>query len=179
MHHLRFYGYIPTVTRFNEPDPILNQFGIEAAEIQRNIFELHGEITNRGLEKSRNLETHQGLAYCHTTLIFLFNTFDYYHCWHLNHSPHLSTCEISHHVDQILQQAELILNTLGGSGLLLIFPLRVAGTRAESRVQKARILGLLDRIFKRGFIVAGRIKVDLHQLWDWKARLDSLPETVE
>ncbi|OKO97871.1 hypothetical protein PENSUB_9797 [Penicillium subrubescens] len=68
---------------------------------------------------------------------------------------------------------------LGGSGLLLIFPLRVAGTRAESRVQKARVLGLLDSIFKRGFLVASRIKVDLHQLWDWKARLDSLPETRE
>lgn len=148
--------------------------------IQRDILNLHGGITNMGLGKSPNdLQTHQGLAYCHATLIFLFNTFDYYHCWHLDHSPHLSTCDLSHHVDQILQQAELFLDTPGGSGLLLVFPLRVAGTRAENRVQKARVLGLLNRIFKRGFIVASRIKVDLHQLWDWEARLDSQSEIME
>lgn len=112
-------------------------------------------------------------------LIFLFNTFDYYHCWHLDHSPHLSTSEISHHFDHILQQAELLLDTPGGSGLMLVFPLLVAGTRAESHVKKAKVLGLLERIFKRGFSVASRIKSDLHQRWDWEARLGSLPETME
>jgi hypothetical protein len=167
------------VTSFDMPDPILAQFGIEASEIQHNIFELHGEITDRGFGKSPNMQSHQGLAYCHALLIFLFNTFDYYHCWHLDHSPRLSMCEISHHVDHILQQAELILNTTGGSGLLLVFPLRVAGTRAKTLVQKATVLGLLDRIFKRGFIVASRITADLCQLWDWKARLDSLPKAME
>lgn len=160
-------------------DPILAQFGLEAAEIQRDIFQVHGEITNRDLGKSPNLQIHEALAYCHAMLIFLFNTFDYYHCWHLDHSPRLSTCEISHHVEQILQQAELILNTPGGSGLLLVFPLRVAGTRAKSRVQKDTVLGLLERILNRGFIVASRIKDDLHQFWDWQARLDSLPEGME
>ncbi|KAF3398178.1 hypothetical protein F1880_006495 [Penicillium rolfsii] len=178
--NIRFYAYIRTVTTFDMPNPILGQFGIEAAEIQCEIFKLHREITNRGFGKSQKVsQTHLGLACCHAMLIFLFNTFDYYRCWHLDHSPYLSASEISHHVEQILQQAEFLLDTPGGSGVLLVFPLRVAGTRAESRFQKARVLDLLDRIIKQGFIVATRIKVDLHEYWDWKARSDSLPEMIE
>lgn len=164
---------------FDIPDPTLDQFGVEAAEIQNDIYKLYSEIQNTDPERSKSLPFHQALSYYHAILLDLFNTFDYYHCWHLDHSPYLSRCEINHHVNQILQRAEIILDTPGGCGLLLILPLRVAGTRAETDIQKATVQALLDSIFKRGFIVAARIKDDLHLLWDWKGRLDSPLEGVE
>lgn len=158
---------------------MLEQFGLEAAVIQNGISSLHAEITDMARGKTQNLQYHQTLLYCNTLSIFLFNTFDYYACWHLGHSPYLSAGEISHHVDQILQRAELILDTLGDSGVLLIFPLRVAGTRAETTLQKAKALALLDRIVKSGFIVANRIKDDLQDFWEWKAMSEYPSEVVK
>lgn len=158
---------------------MLEEFGLEAAVIQNKISSLHADITDMALGKSPNLQYHQSLLYCNTLSIFLFNTFDYYACWHLGHSPYLSAGEISYHVDQIFQRAELILDTLRGSGVLLIFPLRVAGTRAETTLQKAKALALLDRIVKSGFIVANRIKVDLQEFWEWKAISEYLSEVVK
>jgi hypothetical protein len=157
----------------------LNRLGFEAAEIQNDIFDLYGKITHASLKSSTNIYFRETLPYYHAMLIFLFNTFDYYHCWHLAHSPYLSANQISRHVDQILHQAGIILDSPGGSGPLLIFPLRVAGTRAGTDVQRSTVLTLLDCIFKRGFIVASRIKDDLGQLWDWQGRSDSLPVGLE
>ncbi|CEO59572.1 hypothetical protein PMG11_04245 [Penicillium brasilianum] len=174
----RFYDHLPRVTRFDISDPILNQLGLEAEEIQNDIFDLYGKITHASLKNSPNIHFRQTLPYYHAMLIFLFNTFDYYRCWHLAHSPYLSPNEISRHVDQILRQAGIILDS-GGSGLLLIFPLRVAGTRAGTDVQRSTVLTLLDCIFKRGFIVASRIKDDLDQLWDWQGGSDFLPVGLE
>lgn len=82
-------------------------------------------------------------------------------------------------MDQIFQRAEVMLNTLVGSVVLLIFPLRVIGTHAETNLHKAKVLALMDRICKCGFIVAHSIKDDLQRLWDWKARSESLSEVVK
>ncbi|KAJ5359737.1 uncharacterized protein N7496_012150 [Penicillium cataractarum] len=171
----RFFNYIPKVASFDIRDPILDHLGFEAFGIQRDLFELHGQITNSSLGDPRNLHFRQALPYYHATLLFLFNTFDYYGCWNLDYSPYLSRDDIGQHVDQILHQAGILLNSHGESGILLIFPLRVAGTRAETDDQRSAVLVLLDCIFKRGFIVVNRIKDDLHQFWDWKDRSGTFP----
>ena len=175
----RFFNYIPKVASFDIRDPILDHLGFEAFGIQRDLFKLHGQITNSILRDPRNLHFRQASSYYHATLLFLFNTFDYYGCWNLDYSPYLSRNEIGQHVDQILHQAGILLNSPGESGLLLIFPLRVAGTRAETDDQRSAILTLLDCIFKRGFIVVNRIKDDLHQFWGWKERSGTLPGGVQ
>jgi hypothetical protein len=149
----------------------LENFGLEATAIYNEIASLHAQTTNTGLMGLPGLQYYQTLLYCNTMSIFLFNTFDYYHCWHLDRSPYMSAQEISRHVDQISHLAELILNTPGGSGVLLIFPLRVAGTRADTDVQRSKVLALLDHIARCGFIVANRIRDDLQELWDWKANI--------
>ncbi|KAL5364825.1 hypothetical protein BJX96DRAFT_188096 [Aspergillus floccosus] len=171
----RFYQYVASVASFDGFDPFLEHFGLEAATIQNEISTLQAQTINTGLLGFPSLEYYQILLYCHTMSIFLFNTFDYYHCWHLDHSPYMSAQETGRHVDQISRLADLILNTPGGSGILLIFPLRVAGTRADTDLQKAKVLDLLDRIARCGFIVANRIRDDVEDLWGWKANSLDLP----
>lgn len=47
----------------------------------------------------------------------------------------------------------------------MFFPLRVAGSRAEGKEQRDDILGMLSRVAQRGFVVAGRIRDDLQEVW--------------
>ncbi|KAL2819214.1 hypothetical protein BJX63DRAFT_31696 [Aspergillus granulosus] len=117
-------------------------------------------------------EFYLALAGCHALLVFLSNNYNYYQFWHDVPAPRLSQEELSDHVESILQQADHVLKASDVSSVLLLFPLRVAGTHAENGI-RARILGLLDCVFARGFVVSRRIKDDLHEYWDDKDSLVS------
>lgn len=163
----------------DKSDLFIEQLGTEGVEIQDGIYKWHREATARfDRGENSNFSCHQGLAYCHALLIFLFNSFDYYPYLNLKHAPRLSRVQIDHHVDSILEQADCLLNVSGGAGVLLLFPLRVAGTRAKE-IQRERILDMLDRVLKSGFVVSERIKTDLQEYWDYKKKLASTVEILE
>lgn len=162
-----------------KPDPFIDKLGTEGVEIQDSLFKWLREApaqSDRG--KGPNFGYHQALAYCHALLIFLFNSFEYYPHLNPKHAPRLSQLRVDYHVDSILEQADSILNISAGSGVLLFFPLRVAGTRAKE-IQRARILGMLDRVLQSGFVVSERIKADLQEYWDYKKRIASTVEIFE
>lgn len=115
------------------------------------------------------------IIYYHATLIFLSGIFDYRNYWDNIATPTLPTSEIQEHLSAILTMTELAIKTSNLAGVLLLFPLRVAGARARSSTQKAAILGMLQNISLKNFIVAGAFVVDLTELWQTpgKANLNS------
>jgi hypothetical protein len=104
--------------------------------------------------------------YYHATQIFLSGIFDYrYHHWEGIPTPKLSAVDIQNHVTAILRGSESALNKTNIAGILLFFPLRVAGARARTAVEQQAILNMLHQIECRNFIVAGAFVDDLKELW--------------
>ncbi|KAL4876488.1 hypothetical protein BJY04DRAFT_222968 [Aspergillus karnatakaensis] len=110
------------------------------------------------------------MASCHALVIFLSNNYGYYDFWQGRAAPRLSPEEQSYHVACILQYAQHLVTSSTVSSVLLLFPLRVAGTQAEGPMREV-ILGLLDYILAQGFVVARRIKDDLHEVWEYNDSL--------
>jgi len=104
--------------------------------------------------------------YYHSTSIFLSGIFDYrYHHWEGIPTPRLPAVDIQNHVTAILSGSETALKKTNIAGILLFFPLRVAGARARTAVEQQAILSMLHQIERRNFIVAGAFVEDLKELW--------------
>jgi hypothetical protein len=95
----------------------------------------------------------------------------FYTCWDEDSIPTLTTDEIESHVSAVISQASEVLNNSTIPGLLLLFPLRMAGANTNNPLQKDQIVRLLKRISETGFVVSNRIVVDLEEVWAYKAVL--------
>lgn len=159
---------------------LIEELGKEGIQIQQDINQWHRDAAARlPRNNHRNSRHHKALIYGHASLIFLANTFDYYPFWNQRSAPRLSQVQIDDRIDSILDQADSILNGSGGSAVFLLYPLRIAGTRANSEAQRARILDTLKRVFESGFVVSDRIKQDLLEYWEYKKRLGLAGRTAE
>jgi hypothetical protein len=161
----RFFESIPELAS-PESSTLIDTLGNEGLEIQSSIYAWH-ENASRQQESEQTVDSrmHLALACYHSLLVFLSNNYNYYRFWHNTAAaPRLSQEEIQQHAESIIQHAENILKALEVSSVLLLFPLRVAGTHAESGT-RTRILRLLDGVFARGFVVSSRIKEDLNEYW--------------
>lgn len=94
--------------------------------------------------------------------------YTFYTCWGEETIPRLTTSEIESHVSAIVCYAGQIVDSPNVPGLLMLFPLRMAGANTNDPSQKDRILRLLKRISQTGFIVSNRITVDLEEVWAYK-----------
>jgi hypothetical protein len=127
-------------------------------------------LTNNDSENSRAQDI-LSLAYYHASSIFLSGIFDYRPQFMLYQIPSLTEEEIQTHVEGILTNTEIALNKTNLAGILLFFPLRVAGARTKCELQKKDILEMLGEITKRSFVVADAFREDLTGLWAEKDRL--------
>jgi hypothetical protein len=108
-----------------------------------------------------------GYAYFHAISVYLSGTYDYHIHWNgpdAPHAPILQRSQIDLHVSEVLRISQDLL-ALGISGVLLFFPLRVAGARAVDSFSRTTILNLLHTTARRGFIVAEAFTIDLTELW--------------
>jgi hypothetical protein len=108
-----------------------------------------------------------GHVYYHAISILLSGTFDYHVHWTWPDAPCapiLDRRQIDWHVSEILRLSQELL-AIGVSGVLLFFPLRVAGARAIDETSRTVILDLLHTTARRGFIVAEAFTTDLSDLW--------------
>jgi len=103
--------------------------------------------------------------YYHAISIFLSGIFDYRSHWNEMPNPALAMSVIENHVSAILTCTEIALQTTNVAGALFLFPLRVAGARVGSSVQKEAIIMMLRAISTGNFVVAGAFVEDLTQLW--------------
>ncbi|RFU34913.1 hypothetical protein B7463_g1372, partial [Scytalidium lignicola] len=151
------------------PDNILFDLALAGHRIQSNLNEWHLRFQQWGKQAFATSSDEQSLlasTYYHAISIFLSGIFDYN--MEFNHiiTPALPLKVIQFHVTNILDLAELILHTTRLSRVLLFFPLRVAGARARTTLQKGMILLMLKEISTRSFIVADAFTTDLQRLWD-------------
>jgi hypothetical protein len=108
-------------------------------------------------------------VYFHAISIYLSGHFDYRYQFNHILSASLPSKEIDVHVREILQHTEEALKTTRLAGILFLFPLRVAGARARTAVQRLRILEMLDGISDKSFVVAHAFSEDLKDLWKYVA----------
>ena len=98
-------------------------------------------------------------------IVILSGIFDYRSYWVDVHIPILQNTEVQEHVSEILSITKSALETTNLAGILLFFPLRVAGARVSIMGQKQLILEFLREISNKNFVVAGAFVQDLTQLW--------------
>jgi hypothetical protein len=109
--------------------------------------------------------------YHHAISIYLSGTFDYFPYWDESGipTPSIPSSQIQAHVKAILGMVAMALNETNLAGILFLFPLRVAGARAQSLEHKVEITRMLGIITKKGFVVADAFMMDLEDLWERKA----------
>jgi hypothetical protein len=106
-------------------------------------------------------------VYYHALSIYLDGIFSYHAPFtspSAPESPMLDRFIIDEHVSCILSTCQQLLDQRC-AGLVLFFPLRVAGARARDSWSQAEILRLLGLIAQRGFMVAASFIEDLNDLW--------------
>ncbi|RGP62921.1 beta-lactamase [Fusarium sporotrichioides] len=137
-----------------------------------------GRIYQQRLQQSHNqilaleprLDSHGNLALTlyHALDLFLCMNYTFYALWDEDGIPRLSADNIEDHVSAIISHVREILDHSNISGLLLLFPLRMAGANTVEPSQKDQILRLLRKISEKGFVVSNRIVVDLEEVWAYK-----------
>lgn len=110
------------------------------------------------------------LIFYNAIIIYLSGLFDYFPYWDERHilSPVILRSEVDERRHMILTGVDRALKHTNLAGVLFMFPLRVAGARAETVEQRSLIEGMLNNISRRGFVVADSFVVDLKDVWDRK-----------
>jgi len=118
-----------------------------------------------------DLQMMLAMIYYHAISIYLSGTFDYFPYWDQSGipTPSISSSQIQAHVKAILGMVATALNETNLAGILFLFPLRVAGARAQSLEHRFEIARVLRIITRKGFVVADAFTMDLDELWERKA----------
>jgi hypothetical protein len=111
--------------------------------------------------------TQVSFAYYYALQLFHCRNFTYYSCWETGTVPRLSLYEIEVYVAAIIDICDKIIRASNIPGVILLFPLRMAGAHVEFG-KRSKILKLLQQIYNGGFVVAEKIKTDLCDFWTTK-----------
>jgi hypothetical protein len=120
--------------------------------------------------RTADLQMMLATIYHHAISIYLSGTFDYFPYWDEIGipTPSISSSQVQAHVKAILGMVATALNETNLAGILFLFPLRVAGARAQSLEHRVEIARMLGVITQKGFIVADAFTMDLDELWERK-----------
>ncbi|KAI1035191.1 hypothetical protein LB504_005824 [Fusarium proliferatum] len=108
------------------------------------------------------------LANYHALQLFLCRNFTFYDCWDTRVVTVLTSKEIDTHVASVISCCSEVLEYSHIAGVLAIFPLRMAGANSADERERKEIIRLLGLISQKGFVVSGRIKADLVELWEYQ-----------
>ncbi|CAI6296015.1 unnamed protein product [Periconia digitata] len=109
-----------------------------------------------------------GNLYFHAISIYLSGIFDYHAPWTMEGAPPapiLTRNEVEQHVAAIFRLSLKMLD-VGVAGILLFFPLRVAGARSWQVHDHDMILSLFRQIRGRGYTTAETLMMELGGLWE-------------
>ncbi|KAJ5296487.1 Cupin 2 conserved barrel [Penicillium atrosanguineum] len=157
------------IENISEPERFTNlSVALLAAEglmVQENIYNWHAKTLLQLFQDDTNEYLNLALLYYHALLIFLSGNYDYFPYWDKLQAPVLSPSEVSDHLVAILDLSADVLLHSKIPGVMLFFPVTVAGSRARSVNQKSKVLNLLDQVFCKGFVVANRVRDGLLIRW--------------
>lgn len=146
-------------------DPSVALIAAEGLDVQETIYTWHTKTLLQLVQDGPNQYSNLALLYYHALLIFLSGNYDYFPYWDKIPAPVLSPVEITEHLTTMLYLSGEVLHHSKIPGVMLLFPIAVAGARARRVDQKSEILNLLNEIFCRGFVVANRIRDNLLERW--------------
>ncbi|KAJ5414942.1 hypothetical protein N7509_000040 [Penicillium cosmopolitanum] len=147
---------IPEEERFTDPSVAL--IAAEGLDVQGNIYNWHTKTLLQLVQDGPNEYSKLALLYYHALLIFLSGNYDYFTYWDNIPAPVLSPAEVSEHLSSILYLSGEVLRHSKIPGVMLFFPVTVAGARARTVDQQSEILNLLSLVFCKGFVVANKIR---------------------
>ncbi|OGE47451.1 hypothetical protein PENARI_c044G04319 [Penicillium arizonense] len=154
---------IPEAERFTDPSVAL--LAAEGLNAQDTIYNWHTQTLLQLAQDGPTEYSNLALLYYHALLIFLSGNYDYFPYWDKIPAPVLSPAEISEHLVAILDLSGEVLCHSKIPGVMLFFPVTVAGSRARRVEQRSKVLNLLDWVFCQGFVVANRIRDGLLERW--------------
>lgn len=163
----RFFDKVGSVPqKFRSSDPGLDSLALEGLEIKERLLNWQeGSYLKRLLVDPF---TKLAVIVHRALLLYHCRNFTFYSCWMTRTIPQLNQSEVDKHVATILGLSQSLLSDTFIPGVLLLFPLRMAGAHVfDSRAQE-EILGTLRKIGQKGFIVSDRIEVDLQEFWHYK-----------
>ncbi|CAG8908917.1 unnamed protein product [Penicillium egyptiacum] len=163
---------IPDAERFTDPSVAL--IGAEGLDVQETIYNWHSKTLLQLVQDGPNQYSNLALLYYHALLIFLSGNYDYFPYWDQIPAPVLSPAEITEHLTTILYLSGEVLRHSKIPGVMLFFPMTVAGSRARTVDQKSKILDLLDQVFRKGFVVATRIRDNCLERWAKRDREETM-----
>ncbi|KAF5626191.1 monocarboxylate transporter 2 [Fusarium sp. NRRL 52700] len=155
---------IPENQRHNHPD--LDILAAKSCLFQYELQSWHSQ--HSASIKSCGPYEKLALANYHALQLFLCRNFTFYDCWDSRIIPILTSMEIGRHVASMLSCCSEILEHSHIAGVLVIFPLRMAGANSVDPRERMEVMRLLDLISQKGFVVSERIKVDLVELWEYQ-----------
>ncbi|KID63407.1 C6 finger domain protein, partial [Metarhizium hybridum] len=162
-------SFFARIQQIPEPErcthPSIGELGRQGIHVQGllNTWYLqHGSALH---SKSTAHECRLALIYYHTLLLFLSRNYTYYPCWAGKATPLLSHSAISDHARSIVALIDQLLQSSNVPGVMLLFPLRVVGSLLTETEARMGVVAQLNTIYWKGYVVADRVKVDLHDLW--------------
>lgn len=160
----RWIESVPTSQRYNNAN--ISSLGWQGLELQTDL-----EDWFRIQKETGATSDHDRLAevYYHTLTLFVARNYTYYDFWQDMPRPKLTSDQQSQHISSIVTLLQGLCKDLTISGVLFLFPLRVAGSLATDAATKAEIFQLLDTVHRQGFVVAQRVRVDLEELYTAQA----------
>jgi hypothetical protein len=111
------------------------------------------------------------MIYYHALSIFLSGIYDYHiSCFPVPESslPILSRTKVEHHLSSLLSLVKATLEGTPLSGVLLLFPLRVAAARSRIASDQKEVVHLLRIIGSKGFTISKFFEVAIQHLWQEK-----------
>ncbi|KAK4869244.1 hypothetical protein LT330_006244 [Penicillium expansum] len=163
---------IPEAERFTDPSVAL--IAAEGLDLQETIYNWHTKTLLHLVQDDPNQHSNLALVYYHALLIFLSGNYDYFAYWDNIPAPVLSPAEISEHLTTILYLSGEVLRNSKIPGVMLFFPVTVAGARAWTTDQQSEILNLLNLVFRKGFVVANKIRDGLLERWAERDRKEKM-----
>jgi hypothetical protein len=163
----RLFDKVESVPQESRPsDPGLDSLALEGLEIEERLLNWQegSQLNMLSVDPFTTLAiiVHRAL------LLYHCMNFSFYSCWVTRTIPQLNQSEVDENVATILGLSQSLLSDTLIPGVLLLFPLRMAGVHVfESRAQE-EILATIRKIGQKGFIVSNIIEVDLQEFWHHK-----------
>jgi primosomal replication protein N len=137
-------------------------------------MDLQSQTASVPLDSGADLHFHNetilGKVYYHTMMIYLPAMFTPSHkIWHndtvRSSLPFCTPAEVDVHVQAILEHAEVMLQQSTLAGILLYLPMRVAGQRCASHMDRTRVQRIISQIADRGFVAIKSLLPAFARLW--------------
>ncbi|PYI22404.1 hypothetical protein BO99DRAFT_440566 [Aspergillus violaceofuscus CBS 115571] len=166
----RLFDEIEAIDPDRRPsEPRLDARARAGLAIREALLNWRDEATT-SLRRPRPIEPSTQLAVVlnHALELYHCMNFTFYPCWSTRTVPRLTQREVDANVAAILHRSGWLLADTDIPAVLLLFPVRMAGAHASGQHARERVLDTIRMIRQKGFVVADRIEVDLHEVWAYE-----------